>query len=309
MDKQYKVRKSIYKPYRYDNTNTNHLDVVDQLFMYGVLLLILVAILNVTYSGSWWYYIGVFSVFVTGVPILLFILNSWVFYRYYRLIKRTTKQAGAKEYETYVVQSYVSCYGLKKMSNNRVKWRDIKSGEKEDMEVFFDQKTIEAKEDKVIVSEIRKSIHKPRLLHTLIEKTNLVRREIVLISLLIGIPLFFVVTFSLKWLIVNYNLVSIESQLVGLSIFISLIIVVYIFYPKSRYLRLIQRTIHQGRYQNRSYRIESYVSRKRNKKKVRHENLNWKHFKRDQCNREVGNSAKWYFSQETVKEKVSEEVI
>ncbi|MDO5968678.1 hypothetical protein Q4Q35_02555 [Flavivirga aquimarina] len=225
------------------------------------------------------------------------------YYRYYRLIKRT-EQRGPNKKQYYVVQTCLSSKKLEKfLIKKRVKWKDVESGTKENIEAFFDQKTIEKKVDEILLSPIKKAILKPKFLHKFREKNNILKAEINVAKsfLYLLLP---VLLFGLAW----YS----PQPFYTIGVAILILIIACVFYIKntSRFLRVIEKRVHQGRYEKTSYHIQSFISKKNVNEIAHKKTIKWtdyypEEFKNDVYREEV----EAFFDRKTTEIEVIDDVL
>ncbi|TPN86987.1 hypothetical protein [Aquimarina algicola] len=313
MEEAPQIRRSIHKPYRYDNTIHGHAENLEMVFFIMTPLLIGVIIMR-SAIGPW--SLLIFGVSVIVGSILLFKLYNIFFHRYYRIVKRKNDDKSVY----YIIQSYVSSKKLEKIVQKKnIKWVDVESyyssngenpSEREKAERFFDQKTIKNDVDEIVISEIKKSIYKPKFLHKLLENNNLHIKEIVMPGILLGIVFIFVFFKSLLFFM-GSPLGPIKAfSILGVIILGILAVCILYIRKNNRYLRLIERKESQGRYQNTSYYIQSFISRKRLEKIKEKKNIKWKSYKKYGVDQELSRKdAKYYFHQYTTEKKIIDEVL
>ncbi|WP_271782318.1 hypothetical protein [Aquimarina algiphila] len=310
------IRKSIHKPYRYDNTIYGHTESFEMLFFMMIPLLVGVLIMHFNIS-SWSF--PIFGISIVGA-IFLFKLYNIIYHRYYRIIKRTEQKGQNEEAVYYVIQSYISYKKLEKIVREKnLNWIDVESyyssygddpSVRREAECFFDQKTIENEVDEVVISEIKKSIYRPRFQHKFLEKNNLHIKEIIVPGILLGILSFFLFFKGLLFFM-GFPLEPLKTFSILGVVILSVIVVCNLYIKKNhRYLRLIERKENQGRYKKTSYHMQSFISRKKLEKIIHKKNLKWKHYKHGEFKRDLSReNAEYYFDRETTEKKVIDEVL
>ncbi|MFT5819186.1 MAG: ABC-type multidrug transport system fused ATPase/permease subunit [Crocinitomix sp.] len=308
------VRKSLHKPYCYDKTSYKHNRDLGK-FIYFLLICL---ILSVTSGFLFSLSTCIISIAVIfGATYGAITVLRWYnlnHYRYYRLIKRT-EQNGHRKIEHYVVQTCISNKKIEQFSKNKnVKWKLAKDcSQIEDAEIYFDIKTIEKKVTETVISKVKKSLRNQNhnFGHRFLEIHNINRVQLKpFISILWGVGF---LMFSLVFFSVFFSIFYINPILffqIGLPIIIC-VIIVYLFYTVNhRYHRLIRRTVIQGRYEDKSVYIQSFISRKKIKEIGEEKHRRWIDFYIANNNRfDYIEDAEFRFNEATAKKTVIDEVL
>ncbi|MDO5968677.1 hypothetical protein Q4Q35_02550 [Flavivirga aquimarina] len=307
------VRKSLHKPYRYDNTNRcNRGDMS--------LFLLMIFIALITIFGFLVIYLTIhLSLYILGISVVVMIvafkIYNTFYHRYYRILKITEQQGKNENRIYYAVQSCISYKKLEKIVHKgNATWRNVKSfyndSGKKEAEAFFDRKTIENKGSDIVISQIRKSIHKPRFSDKFFEKNNFHVSTLIVPGILLGIVLI-IISLRLLILFIPSNM-FLFGYLAMYGIIIFCTIVVYQLYIRKnhRYIRLIESTVWQGRYKETSYHLQSFISKKKLEKIERKKDIKWKYYEHHEFKPNISRkSAEYYFDKDTIEKKVIEEVL
>ncbi|WP_271768450.1 hypothetical protein [Aquimarina algiphila] len=310
------IRKSIYKPYRYDNTINSHAENLEMVFFMMIPLLICSVIMHLSITA---WFLPIFGISII-VVIFLFKLYNNLYHRYYRIIKRTEQKGQNEEAVYYIVQSYISYKKPEKIVlDKNIKWTDVESfyssngedpSERRKAELFFDQKTIKNKVDDLVISRVKKSIYKPGFRQKFLEKNNLHIKEIIVPGILLGILSFFLFFKGLLFL-TRFPLAPLQTFSILGIVILSIIVVCVLYIRKNhRYLRLVERKESQGRYKKTSYYMQSFISRKGLEKIEDDKNIKWKYYKHNEFRRDLSReNAEYYFNGETTEKKVIDEIL
>ncbi|GAA3612315.1 hypothetical protein GCM10022396_31810 [Flavivirga amylovorans] len=259
------------------------------------------------------------SLYILGasvvVMMILFKIHNTFYHRYYRIIKRTEQSGQNEDHVYYVVQSCISYKKLEKIIYNKnVKWKDVESfysdSHKKEAEAFFDRKTIENKGGETVISQIKKSIHKPRFRDKFLEKNNFHISELIVPGMLLGIVLI-IIYLRLLVLFVPSNMFLFGYLGIHGVIIFSVIAVYHLYIRKNhRYIRLIERTVWQGRYKETSYYLQSFISRKKLEAIEHRKDILWKYYDHPEFKPSISKeSAEYYFDKDTTEKHIIEEVL
>lgn len=321
MEEAPQVRKSIQKAYWYDKTNRGH---VDNLYIILVCLFVALIFTSVVIPLVFSYntYLEEKTLNPTRFYILGFIVLSifWgyriyvcIYFRYYRVVKRIEYTSKARSDEIFQVQTCVSNKTLEEViRDKRIKWVSVESfityscdaKNKAFAEAFFDKMTIEKTEEQNIISEIGKSIKKPKLSQKLNERFNVSWRNYIdTIILSVFLNVLFITFIASSTDILKYRC--------GVGALIVIVIYAYINTKKTnRYFRLVEIIERRERYVNKQYRVQSYLSNKTIEKIRTKEGIKWRPYFMYELSLDASiYEVKTFFNRETTEKKVVNEVL
>tara|TARA_R110002050_G_scaffold56512_3_gene127169 strand:- start:130038 stop:130538 length:501 start_codon:yes stop_codon:yes gene_type:complete len=157
----------------------------------------------------------------------------------------------------------------------------------------------------VLKSSIKKAHLKPSFIQIFMAKMNISKKETKALSL-IFYGVFFILC-CLFFMLLPSNPIK---YLLVLGIVILCGVAVYLFYTKKIFcfIRVIEKKVSQGRYTNKTYHVQSLISKTENEKILETNDLKWTDYYPDEFKNAVdrGNAAN-YFVQKTTKIEVIDE--